>query len=254
MTTTAPTSQLEELERKIDTLTAQMAFLAEEAEIARQRRERWQELQHDAMPIATEAMTVVERELEDLDVNVDDLIRLLKHLVRTAPVLDRTLGQVEMYADFAHELVPIGGEAMELATSRLAALEERGYFGFAREAVRIVDQVVTGFSEDDVEQLGDNVVLILNTIKDLTQPEVMAALHRMISAVQQQQLHIAAEPAEAPSLLSIVRQVRDPEIRRGIARGLNTLRAVSEAETVAGPAGRKTDQPINQAKSESGGK
>jgi uncharacterized protein YjgD (DUF1641 family) len=229
--TTATTPTISDLERKIDELAAQVAFLADEAHLSRQRRERWQELQHDAMPIATEAMAVVERELQDLDVNVDDLIRLIKHLVRMAPVLDRTLAQVEMYADFAHELVPIGSEAMETATARLAVLEERGYFDFARGAVRVADKVVTGFTDEDVEALGDNVVLILETIKDLTQPEVMAALHRMISAVQEQQRHIAAEPADPPSLFNIIKQLRDPEIRRGIARGLNTLRAVSEAET-----------------------
>ena len=243
--TTATTPTISDLERKIDELTAQVAFLADEAHLNRRRRERWQELQHDAMPIATEAMAVVERELEDLDVNVDDLVRLIKHLVRMAPVLDRTLSQVEMYADFAHELVPIGGEAMETATSKLAAFEERGYFDFAKGAVRVADKVVTGFSEEDVEALGDNVVLILETIKDLTQPEVMAALHRMITAVQEQQRHIADEPEHAPSLFSIVKQLRDPEIRRGMARGLNTLRAVSEAET-SGPT-------VTQTKTSSGG-
>jgi uncharacterized protein YjgD (DUF1641 family) len=119
---------------------------------------------------------------------------------------------------------------METATSKLAAIEERGYFEFAKGAVRVADKVVTGFSEEDVEALGDNVVLILETIKDLTQPEVMAALHRMITVVQEQQRHIADEPVEAPSLFSIVRQLRDPDIRRGMARGLNALRAVSEVE------------------------
>ena len=33
--------------------------------------------------------------------------------------------------------------------------------------------MVTSFGEDDVAALGDNVVLILNTLKEMTQPEVM---------------------------------------------------------------------------------
>ena len=230
MTLTSPTAATTELSAKLDELSAQVAFLAEEARINRQRRERWDELQHDVMPVAADALAVVGRELEDLDVDIAELTGLLKRLVRVAPLLDTALSQVEMYADFAHELVPIGGEAMEAATSKLATLEERGYFDFAKGAVRVADRVVTGFTEEDVEALGDNVVLILETIKDLTQPEVMAALHRMISAIREQQRHIAEEPAEPPSLFSIMRQLRDPEIRRGMARGLNTLRAVSEAE------------------------
>lgn len=244
MTITLPGTA--DLELKIDALAAQVAFLAEEARLNQQRRKRWDELQHDVMPIAADAMAVIGSELEELDVDVADLTGLLKRLVRVAPILDKALQQVDMYSALVHDVMPIGVEAMDATTSKLAALDERGYFAFAKGAVQVADRVVTGFSEEDVEQLGDNVVLILQTIKDLTQPEVMTALHRMISAVQEQHRHVAAEPSEPPSLFSIVRQVRDPEIRRGIARGLNTLRAVSEAETSFEP-------DVNQTKTTTGG-
>lgn len=242
MTLAGPT-QAADLEHKIDVLTEQVAFLTEEARLSRERRERWQELQRDAAPIATEAMTVISSELEDLEVKVADLTALLRRLVKAAPVLDRALGSIEMYAELAHDVSPLGGEAMEAAVSRLATLGEKGYFTFAKGAMRVADEVVTGFTEDDIAQLGDNVVLILQTIKEMTQPEIMAALHRMISAVQSQQRHIAEEPADPPGLLQIMKQLRDPEIRRGMARGLNTLRAVSESETVSQPHIAKQTNP-----------
>ena len=40
--------------------------------------------------------------------------------------------------------------------------------------MRILDNMVTSFSEEDVNRLGDNIVLILNTVKDMTQPEIMS--------------------------------------------------------------------------------
>ena len=86
-------------------------------------------------------------------------------------------------------------------------------------------------AEDEVEALGDNVVLILETVKEMTQPEIMAVVYRMIEAVQRQQRHMEDEPDEAPSLFQLARQMRDPEIRKGMGRALNTLRAVSEVET-----------------------
>ncbi len=52
-------------------------------------------------------------------------------------------------------------------------LEQKGYFTFARGGMRMMDNVVTSFSEEDVNRLGDNIVLILNTVKDMTQPEIM---------------------------------------------------------------------------------
>ena len=43
---------------------------------------------------------------------------------------------------------------------------------------------------------------------------------------------MAAEPDEAPGLLTLAGQLREPEVRRGIGRALATLRAVSEETTV----------------------
>ena len=43
--------------------------------------------------------------------------------------------------------------------TRSRSYEERGYFEFAKAGLGVVDRVVTNFTEEDVEQLGDNVVL-----------------------------------------------------------------------------------------------
>ena len=242
MTLAAP-AQTAELERKIDTLTEQIALLAQEALLNRQRRRRWEDLQKDVMPIAGEAMVVVTNELDALNVNVSDLAALMRRLVKVAPVLERALGQIEMYSELAQDVMPLGSDAFESAVSRLADLGEKGYFTFARGALQVADRIVTGFTEEEVAQLGDNVVLILQTIKEMTQPEIMAALHRMIEAVQIQQRHITRESAEPPGFLQILKQMRDPEIRRGIARGLNTLRAVSEVETASVAQVKSTTNP-----------
>ena len=41
------------------------------------------------------------------------------------------------------------------------------------------------FSEKDVDALGDNVVTILNTVKNLTQPEIMAMTNNAVQAMQE---------------------------------------------------------------------
>lgn len=232
MTTAAP-ARPEELEAKIDLLTEQVAFLAEEARQAKQRREMWVELQQDVMPIAGDVLQVLERELEELstEVTVADIGDLLRRLVRVAPILDRTLSYLESFSELFADMMPLTEHAVDVATDRLVNLDQKGYFNFAKAGIHVVDRVITGFSEEDVEALGDNVVLILETVKEMTQPEIMAVLYRMIEAVQRQQRQLEAEPDEPPSLFSLVRRMRDPEIRKGIARALNTLGAVSDVDT-----------------------
>jgi uncharacterized protein YjgD (DUF1641 family) len=81
---------------------------------------------------------------------------------------------------------------------------------------------VTSFSEDDVNQLGDNVVLILETVKEMTQPEVMELLQRTAQSLEE-------EITQTPSTLALLRQMRDPEVKRGLARMLQVLRSFSDS-------------------------
>lgn len=231
MTTLSP-SATAVLEAKIDALTEQVAFLTQEAEQARRRREFWTDLQTDVMPIAGDVLKVLERELEELSCTVcmTDFADLARRFVRVAPILDQALRYLEMFSDLASDMMPLSEHALSVATDRLVELDQKGYFGFIKSGWHVVDRIVTGFSEDDVEALGDNIVLILDTIKELTQPEIMAALHHMIAAVQRQQEQMSGEPEAPPGLFRLAMRLRDPEVRRGMSRALNTLSAVAEVD------------------------
>ena len=79
-------------------------------------------------------------------------------------------------------------------------------------------------------------VHILDIVKDLTQPEMLAVANRMLEAVQRQQRLADLEPDEPPSLLALAGRMRDPEVRRGLGRALNTFKAISASETDAAAA------------------
>ena len=64
--------------------------------------------------------------------------------------------------------------------------------------MQIADNVVTSFTEEDVRKLGDNAVLILKTVKDLTQPEIMGLVRAIVAESEvevSKPLHILARPA-----------------------------------------------------------
>jgi uncharacterized protein YjgD (DUF1641 family) len=246
MTTLVPDSDLS-VEAKIDLLSEQVALLTEEALIARRRREEWDELRTDLTPIAAEAMAFAGRELEEISTEADlaDLVSLARQLARSAGTIERSLRTLDALDELAADLVPVTSEAMAKATSVLATAEEAGYFSFARSGLGVVDRVVTSFSQEDVDRLGDNVVSILEMVKELTQPEMVALFTRMIEAVERQQAALENEPETPPSLWQLAKQMRDPEVRRGMGRALSTLRAVS-AETSPPPAPsapNKSDKP-----------
>jgi len=125
------------------------------------------------------------------------------------------------YSEMLGDLSPVASQGMASVSRALAEADARGYVGFARSGLGVVDKVVTSFDESDVEALGENIVLILETLKEMTQPEVMQLLKSTVHQVQE-----VEEPAEPPSLLSLLRELRTVEARRGLYRLVVALRSL----------------------------
>ena len=130
----------------------------------------------------------------------------------------------ETYSDLIHDLSPVASQGMETVTKVMTEAEDKGYIDFARSGIGVVDRVVTSFSEEDVEALGDNIVLILETVKEMTQPEVMQMMQSTFHSVQDAD----QEATEPPGMLALLRQMRDPEVRRGLAKMIAVLRSMGQ--------------------------
>lgn len=233
--TTRTVDQLAEISQKLDlmaqsisVLGAQVNYLMERAEADRRRQQTWDDLLADLAPVANDIYRVAETQLDEMQqfVTLDDIVELAKRLARNTRTLNQMLDTLESANDFMRDAAPLTKDMMTEATAQLAELERKGYFGFARQGMYVIDQVVTSFSEEDVKQLGDNVVLILNTVKALTQPQMMTLLNNLT-----QGFHEAEAEAQAGQLdigvFGLLKQMRDPEVRRGLAITLETLRRVS---------------------------
>jgi len=221
--------RIAELEAKIDLLTDRVLYLTEQAEEQARRRAMIDEFAHDVSGISGQAMEIATRELATLSAQVDlnDLVRLLRRFAEAAPVLERSLVALTQASELVADAAPLAGDAMAFATSRLAEAEERGYFDFVRAVMGVAEQVMTNFTEEDVNLLGDNVVAILEAVREITQPELLALVARMVGAVKNEQSIVEIEPGDPPGMWSLLKQLRDPDVRRGMGRALDTLRAVS---------------------------
>ncbi|UCD98262.1 MAG: DUF1641 domain-containing protein [Chloroflexota bacterium] len=212
-----------DLNQKIDVLTQQVAYLTEQAEIAERQRNERAELIRDLTPIANEAFRLSVEQLEEIQeyVELNDLLRFVKRVARNGRNFEKMLSQLEGLMDLVETLGPLADEAFGKAVAELTEMERKGYFAFARGGAQIMDNIVTSFSEEDVNRLGDNVVLILNTVKDMTQPEIMNFVRNT--------LMVAEKEIEKPvdiTYTGLMRQMRDPEVRRGLALTMRVLHVV----------------------------
>ena len=212
-----------ELTQKIDSLTAQVAYLAEQAQIAERQRQERAELMRDLMPIANDAFRLSVEQLEEIQEYVDlgDLLRLGKRILRNGHNIEKMLDHLESMMDLAETMGPLANEGFAKAVDVMAIMERKGYFAFAQGGLKIADNIVTSFTEDDVQRLGDNVVLILNVVKDMTQPEIMTFIRNTLMVAQSE----VEKPVDT-SLMALLGQMRDPSVRRGLALTMSVLRVI----------------------------
>jgi uncharacterized protein YjgD (DUF1641 family) len=227
-----------ELNHKIDALTAQVAFLAEEARLEARRRDDRAELMRDLTPVANDLFRLSTEQLEEVQEYVDlaDLWHLAKRLLRNGRNLEKMLGQLESLMDLAETAGPIADSAFGRAVDVLDELDKKGYFMFARGGLRILDNIVASYSEEDVTKLGDNIVLILDTVKEMTQPEIMGLVKRTVEDVERE--------ADAPvdiSYRALLGQMRDPNVRRGLAMSMRLLSGIGQQASGAGAPAPKQD-------------
>lgn len=223
-TTTAPTYEAETivaLNEKIDRLTEQVTFLAEEARQQQLRRQEWDDLKDSADPIIKHVFQLSVKQLQEIeqDVQLEDLLRLSKRVLRNVRNFEMLLDQIESGVELLQDVTPIGHNAFLSLIKQLHKMEQKGYFIFLQGGLDMMDKVVTSFTEEDVRQLSDNIVLILKTVKDMTQPEIMHMVHTSIEVVEE-------EPTDT-SLLGIIKQLNDPAVKKGLVKTLNILKNVS---------------------------
>lgn len=213
------------LHQKVDTLTEQVAVLTAHAEIQQRRQQEFDELKNDAIPIVNHMIKLSIDELADIgtEFEFEDLLFLLKRVVRNTHMLMAMFDRLEALMGLTDEIDLLGQQVFNYTVEQLDQFERDGYFDFAREGWRIVERIVTEFSEEDVRALGDNIVTILNTVRNMTQPEIMSLANNAVGAIQED-----IPESEKVSTWTLLRELGNPKVRRGMARMINLLKAIDD--------------------------
>ncbi len=181
------------LHHKVDTLTEQMAFLTEQAESQMRRAQEFEELKADLIPIGNQLVNLTIRELEEVgaEFELEDLLYLLKRVLRNTNLILAMMDRFEALMGIADEVELLGKQVFSTVVEELDRLESNGTFIQGGAMLR---------SLSDGETLGD--------------------LNRALQA-------FVTEPeGGSPSIFSILKEINRPEARRGLGRLLNVLNAL----------------------------
>jgi uncharacterized protein YjgD (DUF1641 family) len=211
-------NQIEELNRKLD-------IVLEEIELQRRHRREMDDLKDDLMRVGTDLYKTAVEELDEISDSFSsaDLLHLGKKLLRNVNTINKAVEQLESIKDFFEDFAPISRDGIIDLMNKLDEYDRKGYFDFMRETRKILDNVVTSFSPEDVRALADNIVMILSTIKNLTQPEMLNTLNNVVNVYKNLNIKVK----EDVSLISLLKEMNDPEVKRGLAFGIEFLKNIA---------------------------
>jgi uncharacterized protein YjgD (DUF1641 family) len=222
MNETALSTQLEDIQSKLDAISAEL-------EVARRQREEMKELRDDLTLIAKEVFQSAVVEMEDIApfVHTGDFLHLVKKILRNTNNINEVISKLESTMDFMEDWRPIGKDLFNDGLDKLDEFDRKGYFAFLKEVFAVIDNIVTHYSTEDVRLLADNIVIIMETVKSLTQPDMLVAVNNALTVYQS----LDTKDLEEYSVWKAMRELRTPEMKRGIGFIITFLKNISQEQS-----------------------
>ena len=123
-----------------------------------------------------------------------------------------------------NDFAPLSREMIIDFMKKLDEFYLKGYFEFKNGLMEAVDNVVESFTVYEVKALADNVVTILNTVKNLTQPDMLHAVNNAVSIYKNIDTHVAKDI----SYFQLIKELSSPEMKQGLAVGIQLLKNLAD--------------------------
>jgi uncharacterized protein YjgD (DUF1641 family) len=209
--------ELARMNERLDTLNQRVEHLYRKALAA-------EELKDELVPVLKDAMAAMSDKLGEMETefNSEQVLHLLRKVLRSTPRFIRALEQLENLESLVDELSPLGRDIVRSTVETLQHAEDRGWFRMSQGAMELFDRIAAGTTQEDLDRLGDNMMLIVNTVKRMTQPQMLAVANNALGALDAEH--------EAPpkvSLWRLMRSMRDPEVQSGLAVMLELTRQIA---------------------------
>jgi uncharacterized protein YjgD (DUF1641 family) len=220
-----------DLQKQIDEINVKLDAILECATAQKLRSERLDDLMDDVNIITKDAFrsTVEELEKQGVELNWDDLRFLSLKLMKNVGKFTYVLDTFESLYDLVQDMGPVAREVMIDMIRKMHEFEQKGYFEFLAEMMRAMDNLVIHYSGEDVRLLSDNIVTIMDTVKNMTQPEMLQAMNNAVNVFQK----LEVEDIPEVTLWKAMKEMRSPEMRKGLGFMITFLKNLSKENAVA---------------------
>jgi uncharacterized protein YjgD (DUF1641 family) len=212
---------LQELDQKVD-------LILEYVNQQRLKSESIDDLVADASIIGKDIYNSTVEALDDQNVEIhpEEIQEMGIRMLRNIKNINMMLDFLESMSDLTKDVAPIANEVILDGTKKLHEFEQKGYFEFLKEIGRVVDNIVTHFSTEDIGLLADNIVTIMETVKNITQPDMMKTLNNLVNIYGSMNI----EEAPQYSVFKLMREMNNPEMKQALGFFVMFMKNLSNNE------------------------
>lgn len=216
------------IQQQIDDINRKLDIILEEVFAQKQNRESLNDLVDDLSIVGKDAFknSVIELDKAGVELDSEALKGTAIRLIRNIDNLNEFLDTLESINDFMRDVSPILRQIGLDAIQKMNEMDQKGYIEFFRELTRIMDNIVTHFSAQDVKELADNIVTILETVKGMTQPDMLHALDNGVKVYKS----LDTKNIPEYSMWKAFREMQTPEMKRGIGFMITFLKNLTKEE------------------------
>ena len=218
------------VQQQIDALDQKLDLILGYMQKQNQNTTMVEDLVSDLSIIGKDAYDSTVEELDKRQVELDpsEITGLAVSFLRNIGNIKTVMDTLEMTVDLGKEVGPIANEVIIDFTKQMNQLEQKGYFVFIREIGPVIDNIVQGFSPQDLKELANSIVSILNIIKEMTQPEVLNTMQNAIKAFNSME----TESVPSYSVWKLMREMNSPEMKKALGYGITFMKNVSKDVTI----------------------
>ena len=206
-------------------IVEQLDHLGQEISVLTDSARSLRELRDDLSPRVNEAVKILISELAEIesDVQFEDMVLLLKNLMRNVRNLNWSVDQLKNLIDFLRTVEPLLKSAVPQAIYVLDQLEQQGVFRVLSSMLGGVQRIADTYTPEDMEQIGNGLVALVGVAKKLTAPEALSLLDK----VAEVPAGVDLSQAKAVGPIGMLFALGNSEVKQGMGVVLELTKGLS---------------------------
>jgi len=163
-----------------------------------------------------------------VEIDPEELQMLGIKLIKNIKNFNTLLDLLESITDFAKDASPIVNEIIIDFTKKIHVFEQKGYFEFFVEISKVLDNIITKLSPEDIKQLADNVGVILEIVKNFSQPEILNLINNSLVTFN----NVAKDDIPKYSMWKLFKEMKSSEMKQTLGFALTFIKNFSNTDNI----------------------